>query len=113
MRRAKAFRLSRFGESWALKIEISPRARRDLISIRRYIAKDNPAAADRTLQRIRRAVDNLALIPELGRPWEGGPTRALSVAGVPYRVHYRIKDDVISVLTVWHTSRLGPTLDSE
>ena len=108
-RRAKAFRLIRFGKSWVLKIEIAPRAGRDLISVRRYIAKDNPAAAGRTLLRIRRAVDNLSLILELERPWEGGSTRGLSVASVSYRV----KDDVISVLTVWHTSRLLPKLDSE
>ena len=96
-----------------MKIELSPRARRDLLSIRRYISKDNPAAADQTLRRIRRAVDQLALIPELGRPWQDGPTRALSIAGIPYRVHYMIKGDVISVLTIWHTSRRAPTLDAE
>jgi toxin ParE1/3/4 len=91
-----------------LKVVLAPRARADLRAIRHYIAADNPPAAKRTLARIRRAVESLATFPELGRAWEGGPTRALSIAGIPYRIHYRVREDELQILRIHHTARMPP-----
>jgi len=96
-----------------LKVSFTPLALADLKSIHRFIALDNPDAATRTVIRIRRAVQNLETFPELGRPWEGGPTRALSIAGIPYRVHYRVRGDALQILRIYHTARMPPLLQSE
>lgn len=96
-----------------MKVFLAPRARADLRAIHHYIAADNPPAAKRTLARIRRAVESLATFPELGRAWEGGPTRALSIAGIPYRIHYRVREDELEILRVFHTARLPPDVSGD
>lgn len=96
-----------------MKIVFAPLAHADLRAIHNYIAADNPAAAKRTLARIRRAVESLATFPELGRAWEGGPTRALSIAGIPYRIHYRVREDDLQILRVCHTARMPPDVSSD
>lgn len=96
-----------------MKVFLAPRARADLRAIHDYIAADNPPAAKRTLARIRRAVESLATFPELGRAWEGGPTRALSIAGIPYRIHYRVREDELEILRVFHTARLPPDVSGD
>jgi addiction module RelE/StbE family toxin len=88
-----------------LLIEFSPRSQADLFHIRDYIADDSPAAAERTIARLLQSIRYLERFPEIGRQWRGGPTRALSVPGLPYRVHYQINGDVVEILTVVHTSR--------
>lgn len=96
-----------------MKIVLAPRARADLRAIHDFIAADNRPAAQRTLSRIRRTVESLQTFPELGRPWEGGPTRALSIAGVPYRIHYRVREEVLQILRVFHTARMPPEFDTD
>lgn len=91
-----------------MKIEFSDTALRDLIAIRDYISHDSPAAAERTLIRIQQSVRHLATFPELGRPWFDTGTRALSIPGLPYRVHYEITGQTVYVLTVRHTRRTLP-----
>lgn len=73
-----------------------------------YIAMDNPAAADRMIERISKAVDGLFSYQKLGRPGRVNKTRELVVIGTPYIVPYRIKQDTIEVLAVIHSSRRWP-----
>ena len=86
-------------------IEFSPRSRADLFHIRDYIAEDSPAAAEQTIARLLQSIRYLERFPEIGRRWRGGPTRALSIPGLPYRVHYQLNGDAVEILTVVHTSR--------
>jgi len=95
-----------------VKAVFTPLALADLRAIHDYIAEDNEPAAGRTIARIRRAVESLETFPELGRAWEGGPTRALSIAGAPYRVHYRVREDELQILRVYHTARIPPDFSS-
>jgi len=92
----------------ALIVKITARAKANLVDIRDYIARDNPAAAERTLIRIQQSIRHLRTFPELGRPWEDTRTRALSIPGLPYRVHYEIKGETVYILTVVHTRRNWP-----
>lgn len=93
-----------------MRVVFTPLALTDIRAIHDYIAADNPPAAGRTVARIRRAVESLETFPELGRAWEGGPTRALSIAGIPYRVHYRVRDEELQILRVYHTARMPPDM---
>jgi toxin ParE1/3/4 len=49
-----------------------------------YIARDDPQAAARVVERIVTSVERLAAHPALGRPGRVPGTRELVVAGTPY-----------------------------
>lgn len=91
-----------------MKLLWSPTARRDLWDIRRYIAQNNPAAADSTVRRILRAVDNLRIFPELGRLGRRAGSRELIIPRTPFIVVYSVKPQVVEVLAVIHGARRWP-----
>ena len=92
-------------------VEFTEIAESDLDGIHDYIAQDDPAAALKTVQRLHDVISKLALFPELGREWEQGPTRAISVAGQPYRIHYQVNDNRLIILRIYHTSLPLPVPD--
>jgi len=73
-----------------------------------YIAEDNPAAADRLVQRIFRATDLLATNPAMGRPGRVPGTRELVVADTPYIIPYRVRANAVEILRVFHAARKWP-----
>jgi toxin ParE1/3/4 len=87
-----------------MKIVYHRSALRDLEAIHRYIAKDNMDAANRVVARITQATALLESFPFSGRPGPRG-VRLLSVAGLPYIVIHRIRDDTVRIVAVFHTSR--------
>ena len=92
-----------------LPVVFSDRSRTRLHEIQGYIAFHNIRAAERVITRILYAAEMLGDYPELGPTWQGGPTRALAVTGLPYRIHYRIlPGERVEVITVAHTSQLPP-----
>ena len=84
-------------------------ALRNLDAEAEYIARDNPAAVDRVVQKIRATVNLLAEQPALGRPGRVPNTRELVISGTPYLVPYRVHGQVIEVLRVLHAARRWPT----
>ena len=81
----------------------------DLRAIHRYIAREDRAAADRLVQRIRGAVlAQLRQFPYSGRPGRVNGTRELVVSGTPSIVAYRLRDGVTEVIRVIHGSRQWP-----
>ena len=85
-------------------------ALRNLDAEAEYIARDNPAAAVRVIQKIRATVNLLAEQPALGRPGRVPNTRELVISGTPYLVPYRVRGQVIEVLRVLHAARQWPTM---
>jgi len=83
-------------------------ALRNLDAEAEYIARDNPAAADRVVQKIRATVNLLAEQPALGRPGRVPNTRELVISGTPYLAPYRVRGQVIEVLRVLHAARQWP-----
>ena len=73
-----------------------------------YIARDSPAAAGRLVKEIHRAAENLARFPSMGRPGRVVGTRELVVLGTPYIVPYRVRNQAIEILRVFHTARKWP-----
>lgn len=73
-----------------------------------FIAREDPAAARRLVARIREAVTHLSDHPELGRPGRVAGTRELVVAGTPYLLPYRVKDNSLQILRVLHGARRWP-----
>ena len=83
-------------------------AAKALERIQDFIAKDNPTAAFEVAQRIRLAVDRLDKYPRIGRMGRVQGTYELVIHGIPYIVTYRIREEEIQILSVYHTSRKWP-----
>lgn len=89
-----------------MKVEWSPLALDRVSDIARYIAKDNPDAAERWVNELFDAVERLVDFPHSGRivP-EVGVRRIREVIFGAYRVIYSVKDKV-EILTVRRGSQL-------
>jgi toxin ParE1/3/4 len=83
----------------------SSRSDWDLIAIWRYIARDNPAAATRMLERIEDRIEALGKNPLMGeaQPQFGDRTRRIIVGN--YLVFYDVLADAVHVLRIFHAAR--------
>ena len=84
------------------------RALRNLDEEAEYIARDDPDAAARTVDRIATTVERLATHPASGRTGRVPGTRELVVSGTPYLVPYRVRGETVEILRVFHGSRKWP-----
>jgi toxin ParE1/3/4 len=73
-----------------------------------YIARDNPEAAARLVERIAASIERLATHPASGRPARVPGTRELVVTGTPYLVPYRVRGETVEILRVFHGARRWP-----
>lgn len=84
------------------------RALTNLEAEAKYIARDSPAAASRTVAGIQRAVERLADYPASGRPGRLPGTRELVVPDTPYVIPYRLRGETVEILRVFHAARKWP-----
>jgi len=90
-----------------MKLRWTDGARRDLLSIGRHIARDDPLAARRWVERLREQARKARRNPRIGRvvpELERDDLRELLVGS--YRIVYRIAKERIDVLTVFEGHRL-------
>lgn len=80
----------------------------DLEAIGDFVARDDPRAAERLVARIISAADTLSDHPHIGRPGRIAGTRELVVTDTTYIVPYRVVDEDIHVLAVFHGARRWP-----
>jgi toxin ParE1/3/4 len=76
-----------------------------LAHLRSHIARDHPGAADRIADALLGAVADL---PNLGRPGRIAGTRELVVPGTPYLIAYRVREDRLEVVAVFHGRQKWP-----
>jgi addiction module RelE/StbE family toxin len=88
-----------------VKIEWSIAAGEDLRGIRAFIGVDSPVAASRVIRAIRKSVLSLVDNPLIGRPGEIDGTRELVVERYQHIVVYRIQDQKVRILAVFHTAQ--------
>jgi len=91
-----------------MRIAWTIRAVHDLGSLRAYIARDDPTAAAAVAARICEAVERLADFPASGRPGRLPDTRELVVAGTPFILPYRVRENGVEILAVIHGARRWP-----
>ena len=77
-----------------MRVRWTTPARRSFAAAGEYVAERNPAAAVRMVDLILDQTAALADFPRRGRPGRVDGTRELVIAGTPYVVAYRIRDDV-------------------
>ena len=80
----------------------------DLLRAYDYIEADNPQNAREVIRRIEKSVETLAPYPLLGKQGRVAETREFFVTGTPYFIIYRVKQNVLQILTILHTSRKYP-----
>jgi toxin ParE1/3/4 len=81
----------------------------DLAQLRVYVSRDNRAAAARvTLAIVQSVQDLLSNHPHVGRPGRVPGTRELVIQRTPYIVPYRVRNDRIEILRVYHSARRWP-----
>ena len=88
-----------------MRIRWTEKASRNLDRIEAYISQDSPAAALRTILAIIEEIEQLRYYPALGKPGRIEGTRELVISDKPYIVPYRVKENTIEILRIFHTSR--------
>ena len=89
-----------------MRVVVAHEARDDLAAAVGYIAKDNPAAAVRLLNRVREVIDLLAeggLDGPLTTLRPGIEVRSWPVP--PFRIFYRREPNALRVLRIYHQPR--------
>jgi len=85
-----------------MQIRWTPDATGDLERIAGYLKEHHPSYAESTVRELNAAVQSLQTFPRLGRVGREEGTRELVFGRLPYVAVYRVKDDAIEVLRVWH-----------
>jgi plasmid stabilization system protein ParE len=92
----------------AFQVLVTEIANEDLAGLVRYIARDNPAAAERFGLALLEKLKLLHEHPLLGRvvPERGEPNLR-EIIHQPYRIVYRVREreQVVEVLRFWHGAR--------
>jgi plasmid stabilization system protein ParE len=95
-----------------VKVKFTPSAKTQFLSTLSYIRKDKPSAAINFRNRAEKILRRLEDFPESGRiitEFPELPYREVIIS--PYRFFYKIKDDVVWIVGVWHGAQLpkGPS----
>lgn len=69
----------------------------------RYIAEDDPQAAERFVNEVWRLTQLLKEQPAMGREGRVPETRELILHNYPYIIPYRVRNKTIQILRVFHT----------
>lgn len=85
----------------------APQAIEDVEAIRAYVARDSPHYADLLVERLVSAVARLEANPLSGRVVpEVGDDALREVIHGNYRIVYRVRLDLVEIVTVFHGGRL-------
>jgi addiction module RelE/StbE family toxin len=90
-------------------IRWTPQAVEDLEAIHAYVARDSARYATLLVERLFGAIDRLTHLPNSGRivPEFQRPDLREVILG-SYRIVYRLREDSVEILTVFHGARLFP-----
>ena len=96
-----------------MKLAFSREARGDLVRLRSFVARHDPAAAQRVARRLIQGIERLIRHPRLGKrvviaPDQAAPEEIRDWLVADYAVRYLIANDRIIVLRVWHGKERRP-----
>jgi plasmid stabilization system protein ParE len=92
----------------ALRVKISARAALHTRRAAEWWLKNRPAAPGAVAKDIGEAIALLAEQPGIGAKYEGARTpgvRRLYLGRIGYFLYYRVKEEALEVLALWHSSR--------
>ncbi len=93
-----------------MKLRWTPRAVADLEEIADYLLAVRPKAWEKLLARIELTLDYLLQFPHMGKVGLASGTREFVLSGTPYILVFRLRDDMVQILSVRDgRMRLTPT----
>ena len=88
-------------------VRFTPQARAQFLAALAYIAADNPEAARALRVHAEGSLSRLAEYPESRRALPEFPELPFrEVVVAPYRFFYRVRDDAVWIVSVWHSAQL-------
>ncbi len=91
-----------------MKVVLTPLAREDLREIRQFISRDSPQGAKIVAEKIKKSLLLLAEQPHIGQATDDDEVFEWHIPGLTYTLPYRIVNNVIQILRVFHESRNRP-----
>jgi toxin ParE1/3/4 len=88
-----------------MKARLTNRSINQLAAIRDFIMQESPQRAEMVRLRILHTIARLRNQPRLGRPGRASNTRELRVSGLNYIVIYRIENQSIIILSIFHAAQ--------
>ena len=92
-----------------MKVKWLRRALKNLEHEADYIAEESPQIASEFIRHVLASAETLSNHPNMGRPGRITGTRELVVTRFPYILPYRVRENSIEILRVFHTARKWPT----
>jgi toxin ParE1/3/4 len=83
-------------------------AANDLEQIFHHIIRDNPTAARNVIRTITEGIGKLKAFPNLGRSGQVEGTREMVFTSLPYIAVYRVKENAVEILRVYHAAQDWP-----
>jgi toxin ParE1/3/4 len=85
-------------------VRFSQRSLADRDRIFEFLAETNPGAADRAIKALVKALDDIAVFPDIGRPGPQGYRKLVVTFGkAGYEIRYRRYADRVIVTRIFHT----------
>jgi toxin ParE1/3/4 len=91
-----------------MHIRWTPAAAADLDHISTYLKDHHPHYRQPTIRKLYEAIRSLKTLPYRGRIGREEGTRELSFSPLPYVAVYRVKEQSIEVLRIYHTAQNRP-----
>jgi addiction module RelE/StbE family toxin len=91
-----------------MRIRWTPAAATDLQQISDYLKDNHPHYRLPTMRRIYDAIRSLKDAPHRGRPGRLEGTRELLFPPMPYVAVYRVREQALEVLRIYHSARDRP-----
>jgi toxin ParE1/3/4 len=85
-----------------MRLRWTPDAAGDLESIAQRIQQSNPGTARKVIRTTLDSIELLIKFPHRGRSGALGGTRELILSPLPYIAVYRIKDQQVEILHIYH-----------
>ena len=90
-----------------MKVKLTPSARDQFLSAITYIYRDSPSAAIAFRQKAEKTLSRLRKFPSSGRTLPEFPDLPFrEVIVPPYRFFYRIRENIVWIVSVWHSAQL-------
>jgi toxin ParE1/3/4 len=96
-----------------MQVRFTKLANTDLNEAYDYIVEDNPSNARIIIERIEKAIETLCQYPAIGKNGRLKGTREFFVTNTPFVLVYRVKRDMLQIISVLHMSRKYPFSASE
>jgi addiction module RelE/StbE family toxin len=91
-----------------MRIRWTPAAAADLQSISDYLHEHHPRYRDATIRKLYGDIRTLKQSPGRGRPGREEGTREILFLPAPYVAVYRVKEQTIEVMRIYHTAQDRP-----